>query len=112
MFSFIVDLQFISQQFGVNWVIPKGFYELLSICLKCVGRGKKAKVLWSCRMQLFFGSFFQEQNRRIFEDFPGLCVEELWNGVCFWSALWATVTFMLRNYSLSALLLDWKVAVK
>lgn len=63
-------------------------------------------------MQLFFGSFLQERNRRIFEDYPGLCVEELWNGVCFSSALWATVTLEFRNYSLSALLLDWKAAVK
>jgi hypothetical protein len=99
------------KEFGVSWVIPKSCYDLLSIRFISGGRGKKAKVLWSCRMLAIFWVIWLERNKRIFDDFPGMCVEGLWDRISFWSALWASVTPMFRNYSLSALLLDWKAVV-
>lgn len=54
-----------------------------------------------------------ERNRRIFEDFLGLCVEELWGRVSFWSSLRArlhqnlkfmTFIFIVRLESCSDLI--------
>jgi hypothetical protein len=62
-------------------------------------------------MLAVFWVIWLERNKRIFDDFPGLCVEGLWDRVNFWSALWTSVTPLFRNYSLSVLLLDWKAVV-
>jgi hypothetical protein len=99
------------KDFGVSWVIPKSCYDLLSICFKCGGRGKKKKILWSCRMLAVFWVIWLERNRRTFDNVPELCVESLWDRITFWSALWASVTAEFRHYSLSALMLDWKAVV-
>ena len=62
-------------------------------------------------MLALFWVIWMERNRRICDDFPGLCVEGLWDRIIFWSALWASVTSEFKNYSLSALMLDWKAVV-
>jgi hypothetical protein len=99
------------KEFGGSWVTPKSCYALLSTNFCWGGRNKKVKVLWSCRVVAVFWAIWMERNRRIFDDFNGLCVEALWDRVCFWSALWASVTPLFRNYSISALLFDWKAVV-
>jgi len=96
---------------GGVWVTPRSCYALLSTNFFGGGRSKKEKILWSCRLLAVFWVIWMERNKRIFDDVNGLCVEALWDRVCFWSALWASVTPLFRDYSLSALLLNWEAVV-
>ncbi|XP_020420593.1 uncharacterized protein LOC18774736 [Prunus persica] len=74
------------------WVIPEGCFELFSIRFDALGRGKKAKILWGSLMQAVVWNLWMERSRRIFEDYKGVGVAELWDRVKFWAALWASTS--------------------
>lgn len=53
-----------------------------------------------------------ESNRRIFEDYKGVGVDELWDRVKLWTALWASVTNVFKNLTASSIGRDLHAAVK
>ncbi|KAI5330832.1 hypothetical protein L3X38_020958 [Prunus dulcis] len=79
------------------WVIPEGCFELFSIRIDALGRGKKAKILWGSLMQAVVWNLWLERNRRIFEDYKGVGVAELWDRVKFWAALWASTSIAFKD---------------
>ncbi|BBH00699.1 VIRB2-interacting protein 2 [Prunus dulcis] len=79
------------------WVIPEGCFELFSIRIDALGRGKKAKILWGSLMQAVVWNLWLERNRRIFEDYKGVGVAELWDRVKFWAALWASTSLAFKD---------------
>ncbi|CAL9019662.1 unnamed protein product, partial [Prunus brigantina] len=81
------------------WVIPEGCFELFSFRFDALGRGKKAKVLWGNLMQAVVWNLWLERNRRIFKDYKGVGVVELWDRVKFWAALWASTSLAFKDIS-------------
>ena len=81
------------------WAIPEGCFELFSIRFYALGRGKKAKILWGSLMQAVVWNLWLERNRRIFEDYKGVGVVELWDRVKFWVALWASTSLAFKDIS-------------
>ncbi|KAM0963163.1 hypothetical protein ACFX2A_022668 [Malus domestica] len=100
------------QEVRASWVIPKGCFELLSTKFQALGSGRKAKALWGCLVSAVFWNIWLERNKRIFEDYTGVGVEVLWGRVKYWAALWASVSNVFNNYSISQLLWDLLAAVK
>ncbi|CAL2278177.1 unnamed protein product [Prunus armeniaca] len=93
------------------WVIPKGCFDLLCSHFVISGRGKGASTLWGCLVQSVFWNIWLEHNRRIFDEYEGAGVGELWDRVKFWAALWASVTSDFEDYSSSTILRDMAAAV-
>ena len=85
------------QEVNTVWVIPEGCFELFSIRIDALGRGKKAKILWGSLMQAVVWNLWLERNRRIFEDYKGVGVAELWDRVKFWAALWASTSLAFKD---------------
>lgn len=94
------------------WVTPKGCFQLLSSNCAALGKGKKTKVLWGCLVQGIFWNLWMESNRRIFEDYKGVGVDELWDRVKLWAALWVYVTNVFKNLTASSIGRDLRAAVK
>lgn len=85
---------------------------LLSTKFEALGNGTKAKALWGCLVLAVFWNIWLERNKRIFEDYTGVGVSDLWGRVRYWAALWASVSNDFKNYSLSYILWDMLAAVK
>ncbi|VVA25489.1 Hypothetical predicted protein, partial [Prunus dulcis] len=85
------------QEVNTVWVIPEGCFELFSIRIDALGRGKKAKILWGSLMQAVVWNLWLERNRRIFENYKGVGVAELWDRVKFWAALWASTSLAFKD---------------
>ena len=100
------------QEVRVSWVIPQGCFELLSTNFEALGIGRKAKALWGCLMSAVFWNIWLERNKRIFEDYTGVGVADLWGRVRYWATLWASVSNDFKNYSLSHIQWDMLAAVK
>ncbi|KAI5321585.1 hypothetical protein L3X38_030656 [Prunus dulcis] len=94
------------------WVTPKGCFQLLSSNFAALGKGKKTKVLWGCVVQAIFWNLWMESNRRIFEDYKGVGVDELWDRVKLWAALWASVINVFKDLTASSIGRDLRAAVK
>lgn len=63
----------------------------------------ESHMLWKKLVQFGKG---MERNRRMFEDYIGTGVEELWERVTFWSALWASVLLPFKDCFSYILLLE------
>lgn len=63
----------------------------------------ESHTLWKKLVQFGKG---MERNRRMFEDYIGTGVEELWERVTFWSALWASVLLPFKDCFSYILLLE------
>ncbi|XP_009335445.1 uncharacterized protein LOC103928158 [Pyrus x bretschneideri] len=85
----------------VSWVIPKGCFKLLSTNFEALGIGRKAKALLGCLVSAVFWNIWLECNKRIFEDYTGVGVVNLWGRVRYWAALWVSVSNDFKNYSLT-----------
>ena len=94
------------------WVIPKDCFQLFSIKLDALGRGKKAKNLWGCLMHAVIWNVWLEHNRRIFEVYKGVGVVELWDRVKFWAALWAPATTAFKDFPYPTIMRDLRTVVK
>jgi len=97
---------------GTAWVIPKGCFDFLCSHFVVWGTGKRASTLWGCLVHSVFWNIWTERNRRIFENYEGVSVGELWDRVKFWAALWASVTIDFKDYSYSTILRDMAAVVK
>lgn len=66
------------------------------------------ELIFTCQsfLKAVFWVIWMERNGRIFDDFPGWCVDKIWDRSRFWSAVWGLVTLEFRTCSLSASLLD------
>lgn len=53
-----------------------------------------------------------ERNRRIFEDYKGVGVDDLWDRVKLWAALWASITNVFKDLTASSIGRDLCAAVK
>ncbi|KAI5323563.1 hypothetical protein L3X38_032635 [Prunus dulcis] len=73
--------------------------------------GKRASTLSGWLLQSVFWNIWLERNRRIFGQYKGVGVGELWDRVKFWAALWASVTPDFKDYSYSSILRDMAAAV-
>ena len=102
---------YLFKEAGVSWVIPEGCFSLLSEGFVGFGIGNKAKVLWGCCRMAILWVIWLERNRRIFDNFKGVGVEELWERVRFWSSLWASITPEFRDILFSSILLDWRAVL-
>ena len=71
---------------GLSSEIPAGSLALLC-ATSWFSQRNKAKVLWGCSVLAVIWVLWMERNRRIFEDYRGAGMEELWDGVKFVSAL-------------------------
>jgi hypothetical protein len=91
---------------GLTWEIPAGSCELLCVRRLSFGRGKKAKVLWGSSLLAVIWVIWMERNRRIFEDYRGVGLEELWLRVKYLAALWFSFSVEFRDYSTSLILID------
>ena len=58
-----------------------------------------------------FWNIWLERNKRVFKDYKGVGVEELWDRVRHWAALWALVSVEFREYNLSSIVRDLLAAV-
>jgi hypothetical protein len=96
---------------GLSWEIPDGICEFLSASRLGFGRGKKAKILWGSSVLAVIWVIWMERNRRIFEDYRGVGLEELWLRVKYLAALWSSFSVEFRDYSTSLILIDWRAAV-
>ncbi|KAM1375219.1 hypothetical protein ACFX2I_025682 [Malus domestica] len=96
---------------GASWVTPKGCFELLSTKFEGLGKGRKAKTLWGSLLLALFWNIWLERNKRVFEDYKGVGVEELWDRVKHWAALWASVSVEFRDYNFSSIFRDLLAAV-
>ncbi|RXH72538.1 hypothetical protein DVH24_012222 [Malus domestica] len=85
--------------------------ELLSTKFEALGKGRKAKTLWGSLLMALFWNIWFERNKRVFEDYKGVGVEELWDRVRHWAALWASVSVEFRDYNLSSIFRDLLAAV-
>ena len=92
---------------NVNWpnILTKN--QLLSDYPFAFGKGKKAKTLWGCGVLAVFWVVWMERNNRIFEDYGGVGLEELWVRVKFWASLWASISKEFKDYTLSTIILNW-----
>ena len=99
------------QEASLIWEIPSGSCEFLSVTRLGFGRGKKAKVLWGSSVLAVIWVIWMERNRRIFEDYKGVGLEELWLRVKYLAALWSSFSAEFRDYSTSLILIDWRAAV-
>ncbi|KAM1060262.1 hypothetical protein TB1_024191 [Malus domestica] len=96
---------------GARWVTPKGCFKLLSIKFEGLGKGRKAKTLWGSLLMALFWNIWLERNKRVFEDYKGVGVEDLWDRVKHWAALWASVSVEFRDYNFSSIFRDLLAAV-
>ena len=96
---------------SLTWEMPAGSRQFLSVSRLGFGRGKKAKVLWGNSVLAVIWVIWMERNRRIFEDYKGVGLEELWLRVKYLAALWSSFSAEFRDYSTSLILIDWRAAV-
>lgn len=73
--------------------------------------GKNAKILWGCGVLAVNWVVWMERNKRIFEDYGGAGLEELWERVKLWASLWASISREFKDYTLSTIILDWQAVV-
>ncbi|CAL2262014.1 unnamed protein product [Prunus armeniaca] len=99
------------REVGTVWVIPKGCADFLCSDFEVWGSGKRASTLWGCLVHSVFWNIWMERNRRIFEDYKGVGVSDLWDRVKYWAALWASVTEDFKDYSVSTILRDMAAVV-
>ncbi|CAL8157247.1 unnamed protein product [Prunus armeniaca] len=99
------------REVGTVWVIPKGCSDFLCSHFVVWGKGKRASTLWGCLVHYVFWNISLERNRRIFEDYKGAGVSELWDRVKYWVALWASITKEFKDYSYSTIMRDMAASV-
>ncbi|KAM2004953.1 hypothetical protein FF1_000090 [Malus domestica] len=99
------------KEVGAVWVIPKGCFELLSTEFDALGKGRKAKSLWGSLLMALFWNIWRERNKRVFEDYMGVEVEELWDKTKHWAALWSSVAAEFRDYNPLSIARDLVAAV-
>ncbi|ONI36148.1 hypothetical protein PRUPE_1G572100 [Prunus persica] len=100
------------REVGTVWVIPKGCSDFLCSDFVVWGLGKLTSTLWGCLVHSVFWIIWMERNRRIFEDYKGVRVSDLWDRVKYWAAFWASVTKDFKDYSYSTIMRDMAAAVK
>jgi hypothetical protein len=79
------------REVGVTWESPAQISALFKTIL-VLGRGRKDKVLRGCGVLAVFWVLWIERNRRILKSMTEVGVEDLWERVRFWVALWASVS--------------------
>ncbi|CAL8992526.1 unnamed protein product [Prunus brigantina] len=99
------------REVGTVWVIPERCADFFCTDFVVWGLGKRASTLWGCLVHSVFWNIWIERNRRIFEDYKGVGVSELWDRVKYWAALWASVTEDFKDYALSIILRDMAAVV-
>ncbi|CAL9018470.1 unnamed protein product [Prunus brigantina] len=99
------------REVGTVCVIPKGCSDFLCSDFVVWGSGKCTSTLWRCLVHSVFWNIWMERNRRIFEDYKGVGVRDLWDRVKYWAALWASVTKDFKDYSYSTIMRDMAAAV-
>ncbi|KAB2635258.1 hypothetical protein D8674_025792 [Pyrus ussuriensis x Pyrus communis] len=98
---------------SVNHIFLHCSYTIqLCTNFEALGIGRKAKALWGCLVLAVFWNIWLERNKRIFEDYTGVGVADLWGRVRYWAAFWASVSNEFKNYSLSHILWDMLAVVK
>ena len=92
----------ILQIFGLYWVVPRSCYGLLSSQVG-IFRGKEKKLIFNQFLATTLWAIWGERNNRIFQEGTS-SVEELWDKICFWVAIWLKSVKHFRFWSFSDLL--------
>lgn len=80
------------REVGVVWASSSGRIDWSSEKPSAFGKGKKAQVLWGCWLSAAIWVVWMERNKRIFEAYSGVELEDLWQslvlgifmGLCIW----------------------------
>ena len=88
--------------FGLYWVVPRSCYGLLSGHAGLI-KGKERKIIFNQFLSATLWAIWGERNNRIFQDCVS-SVDELWEKICFWVAIWLKNVKSFRFWSFSDLL--------
>ena len=87
---------------GLYWVVPGSCYRLLSGQAGYF-RGQEKKIIFNQFLVATLWAIWGERNNRIFQD-SSSSVEELWDKICFWVAIWLKNVKTFSSWSFSDLL--------
>lgn len=93
-------------------VILKGCFKLLSSKPDALAKGKNTKTQWGCLVHAVIWNIQLEHNRRIFDQYKGVEVKELWDKVKFWASLWAYVSLVFQDVANPTLMTDLVALMK
>ena len=92
-------------EFGIQWIFPQSVSLMM---VSKVGGRKGRSYLWRTAVLAIMWVIWLERNNRIFEGIEA-SVEDLWEKVRFWTAIWVYKTKSFEQFSFLDLNRDWRL---